>query len=64
MERTHSKAVEHVGEAGLTECQTKDSKLAVNYCGGGHGGINSQSHTRQFIGKWARAEQVSLLFPL
>ena len=47
-----SKAADHRGEAGLAEWETKDSKLAVNYCRGCHGGRNSQSHKREFVGKW------------
>ena len=34
VERMLSKAVDHVGEVGLAEQETKDSKLAVKYCGG------------------------------
>ena len=45
-ERTGHKAVDHVGEAGLTEWETKDSKLAANYCRGCRGRRNSQSHRR------------------
>ena len=46
------KAADHVDDAGLAEWGNKDLKLAVNYCKGCHGGRNSQSHTREFIGKW------------
>ena len=46
------KVADCVGKAGLAERETKDLKLAVNYCGGCHGGRNSQSHMREFIGKW------------
>ena len=38
-------------KAGLAKQETKDSKQAGNYCGCCHGGRNSQSHTREFIGK-------------
>ena len=36
----------------VAEWETKDSKLAVNYCRGCHGGRHSQSHRREFVGKW------------
>ena len=52
MERTRGKVTDCEGEAGLDEEETKDSKLAVNYCGGCHSGRNSQSHTTEFMGKW------------
>ena len=44
VERTHCKVADHVGKTGLAEWETKHSNLAVNYCGGCHGRINSQSH--------------------
>ena len=50
-ERTHSKVVDSIGKAGLAEWETKDSKLAVNYCGDCHGGKNSQPHPRELVGK-------------
>ena len=51
MERTRGKVTDCEGEAGLAEEETKDSKVAVNYCGGCHSGRNSQSHTTEFMGK-------------
>ena len=49
-----------LGEVGLAEQETKDSELAVNYCGGCHGGRNSPSHTT----KLARVEQACHIVPL
>ena len=48
-ERTPGKMEDCVGRAGLAKWETKASKLIVNYC---HGGRNSQSHTREFLGMW------------
>ena len=61
--RMLGKVVDCAGKAGLAEQETKDLKLAVNYCRCCHSGRNSHSHTRDFVGKWARAEQVSQIFP-
>ena len=47
-----SEVVDYVGEAELAEWETKNSKLAVNYFRGYHSRRNSQSHMREFFGKW------------
>ena len=50
--RTHCKAVDHMGEEGPAEQETKDSKpLAVNTVGVAKVG-ETPSLTREFIGKW------------
>ena len=51
-ERTHSKVADYPGKVGLAEWETKDKKLAVNYCEDCHNGRSSQSHMREFIGRW------------
>ena len=41
-ERTHGKAADHEGEAGLADQETKDSKpVAIKYCSGCEGERNS-----------------------
>ena len=52
MESMLSEVVDYVGEAELAEWETKNSKLAVNYFRGYHSRRNSQSHMREFFGKW------------
>ena len=58
------KAVDTAGEVGLAEWGTKDSKLAVKYCGGSEGGINSQSHRRVCWKVGLELSEQAALFPL
>ena len=40
-QRGHTTRPDLAGKVGLVEQETKDSKLAINYCGGLDGGRNS-----------------------
>ena len=62
--RTCSKAVDPTDEAGLAEQETKDSKLAINYCGGCHSRGNSQSHMRVHWKVGLERSKRAALFPL
>ena len=52
------------GEAGLAEWESKESKLAVKYCGGCNGGRNSQFRRRVRWKVGLEGSESPALFPL
>ena len=65
VERTPSKVADPMGEAGLTDRDTKNSKLlALKYCGGCESGRNSQSHKRVCWKVGLEQSKQMALFPL
>ena len=65
VERTLSKVSEYVGEVGLSDQETKDSKpLAIKFYGGCEGWRNSQSHRRVHWKMGLEQSDCAALFPL
>ena len=62
VERTCGKAADYMGEVGLAEQETKESKpLGVKYCWACNGGRNSKSHRRVCVKiGLEQSEQVTL----
>ena len=58
----NGKAVDCVGEVGLADWETKDSELAVNYCGDCHSRRESISQ-ESLLESEARVEQASYIVP-